>query len=325
MTARTCLIANPTAVEARGVAPLLARFSHAHGWKTICTRTADDARDQALSAMRQGARRVIVAGGDGTVSRVVDGLADDFARAELGIVPLGTGNDLARSLGIPLDDPESALTLALEGEATRIDVVRYYDGHASHFINAVTAGLGGRVAADITPENKARWGAFAYWITAGTELTDLPEYDVRLDIDQDTVALRVLGLAIANGRFVGGGFPIARDASLNDGLLDVTVIPVLPTLELLAAGLQYVAGLDPGADRIRTFKARSLSVASTPPMLFSIDGEPRREIEAAFDVMPRALQVVAGPRPGALTDGRLEAPAPPTPTGRRSAIREAPG
>ena len=139
-------------------------------------------------------------------------------------------------------------------------------------------------------------------MTAATELGTLPEFDVVLTLDKASIRSRVFGLAIANGRFVGGGFTIARDAYLDDGFLDVVVVPVLPTMDLLAAGLNYVTGLVGGADSIRTFKARSVSVTSAPPMPFSIDGESKREVEAAFDVIPHALRVVPGPQAPALSE-----------------------
>ena len=291
---RSCLIFNAKAGAASALEALRRRFMALSPCEFRSTADGHDVKTQVQAAIEQGAQRIIVAGGDGTVSRAVNAMAADFTRADLAILPFGTGNDLARSVGIPLDNIESALSLALSGESVPMDVVRVFDGKTAYLINAASAGFGGQVAADITETDKARWGAFAYWMTALTELINLPQFDIHMELDDCSFDAQIYGLTIANGRYLGGGFPIARGAFVNDGLLDVTVIPVLTTLELLAAGLNYAVGISSGGDRIENFRSRRVRVSSTPDMLFSIDGEPIREVEATFEVLPRALRIVAG-------------------------------
>ena len=300
MMKRTCLIFNAQAGAAHNLGTLLRRFMSGPHCEFRATTDSSDVMSQVRAGIERGAERIIVAGGDGTVNRVVDAVADDFSRIDLAVLPLGTGNDLARSLGVPLDDLDSACSLAFRGDSVPIDVVRVFDGHTTHLINAASAGFGGQVAADIGAADKARWGAFAYWMTAVTELVNLPQFDVEVELDDRTINSRVYGLTIANGRYLGGGFPIARQALVNDGLLDITLIPVLPALELLAAGLNYMVGISSGGDRLPNFRSRCVHVSSTPEMLFSIDGDPIREVEAAFEVLPKALRVVAGPEAPAL-------------------------
>ncbi len=292
---KQCVIHNANA-GANVIAQLKRRqFTTAQQCAFSAAVSAADVDRQVRTAVERGVERIIVAGGDGTVSRVVDILSNDFSRVDVAILPLGTGNDLARSMGIPLDNLDAAFELALSGESVSVDVVRVFDGETTYLINAASAGFGGQVAAHIDPLDKARWGAFAYWMTAVTELANLPQFDVNLKLDDRTFSSRVYGLTIANGRYLGGGFPIARKAFVNDGLIDVTVIPVLPTLELLAAGLNYMVGSSSGGDRLLNFRAKRVEVASTPEMLFSLDGEPVCEVEASFEVIPVALRVVAGP------------------------------
>lgn len=301
---RNCLIFNGNAGAASSLETLFRRFMSAPQCDFRATTDADDVRLQVQSAIEQGAERIIVGGGDGTVNRVVGAMAAHFGRADLAILPLGTGNDLARSVGIPLDNLEAALSLAFTGDSVPIDVVRVFDGQTTYLVNAASAGFGGQVSAGINPIDKARWGASAYWMTAIAELVNLPQFDVHVELDDQTFDSRVYGLTIANGRYLGGGFPIAREAFVNDGLLDVTVIPVLPALELLAAGLNYMVGIASGGDRLQNFRSRRVHVTSTPEMLFSIDGDPIREVEATFEVLPRALRVVAGGQAPAI-DSRL--------------------
>jgi diacylglycerol kinase family enzyme len=194
-----------------------------------------------------------------------------------------------------------------------LDVVRaVIGGQTSHLLNAASAGFGGQVAADISATDKARWGGFAYWMTAISELVNLPQFDVHLELDDQSIDASVYGLAIANGRFVGGGFPIARNAFVNDGLLDVTVIPVLPATELLAAGMSYMAGRSSGGRRLQNFRSARVHVTSKAEMMFSIDGDPIRAAEATFEVLPQALRVVVGSEAPAIKNGS-SSPAMPMP------------
>jgi hypothetical protein len=144
---RSCMIFNAKAGAASALEALRRRFMASSPCEFRSTADGHDVKTQVQSAVEQGAQRIIVAGGDGTVSRAVSAMAADFTRADLAILPLGTGNDLARSVGIPLDNIESALSLALSGESVPMDVVRVFDGKTGYLINAASAGFGGQVAA----------------------------------------------------------------------------------------------------------------------------------------------------------------------------------
>jgi len=297
----TYLIFNSTAGAAAQVSVRLERFANQMRCELLTTKAAGDAARLARAAVQAGAERLIVAGGDGTISQVVNGLAPDFV-PELAIVPLGTGNDLARSLDVPSDSLEVALSLSVDGHARAIDVIRVVDESTHYLINAATGGFGGKVAADLTPADKLRWGALAYWTTAVRELTDLHDFQIDVTLDGFRTELTVYGIAVANGRYVGGGFPIAPWAWLNDGWLDVTIMPVLPTVELLAAGMDYMLGIANETGRVPTFRARRVRMTAAPPIMFSIDGEPIQELTAAFEIVPGALRVVVGESPALLAE-----------------------
>lgn len=290
----SCLIYNGTAGSAAAITRLIHRFGGPSRIELCPTQRPGDARRLAGDAVRRQVPRIIAAGGDGTISEVINGIAPQFEQVEVAILPLGTGNDLARSLAIPTEDLEAALDLALTGEATFIDLVRMIDGREEYLVNAANGGFGGHVAARIDAAAKQQWGAFAYWLTAAANLADLHEYAVQVTIDDAEFHWRVYGLAVANGRYVGGGFPIANDAWLNDGQLHLTVIPVLPPLELLAAGLNFMLGLQHDGDGVIVLGGQRIRLHSEPEMLFSIDGEPTRRIDATFETAPNLLQIVAG-------------------------------
>ena len=292
----TCLICNSRSAAAARFEPLIRQLAARHGWRLHFPATSDDARRIARAAVHQGFRRLIVAGGDGAVSDAVNGIAPDFAPVALAVLPLGTGNDLARCLGMPLDDPTAASEIIAAGNETPIDIVRDTDdGVVSYFVNAANGGFGGVVAADVAAADKLRWGVFAYWMTAIAKLVDLRPYHVELQLDEVPVTADVYGLAVANGRYLGGGFPIAPQAMLDDGLLEITAIPQLPTLELLAAGLEYALEQPHHSQRLASFRARTVLVRATPELPFSVDGEPTRVMDAKFEVLPRCLRAVVGP------------------------------
>ncbi len=287
---KTCIVYNARAGAGEAWEELVRQLAGLRNLTLFPVDRPGAARELTRQALAQGYERVIAAGGDGTVSQVVNGLGPHFDRAELGIVPLGTGNDLARTLGIPLDDPEAALEIALANRVTAIDVMHVSGTSPEYCVNAATGGIGAKVAADVEAHDKVRWGAFAYWLTAVTKLIEMPEYHVQLELDDLTHNLDVYGIVIANGIFVGGGFPIAPNASIQDGLLDVTIIPILPTLELLAAGLNFTFGRH-YADRVASFRSRRVHITTTPEMHFSVDGEPTRTLDTTFEALPSALRV----------------------------------
>lgn len=292
---KTCLIVNHRAGPGDRLSDVVDRFAGRTDCRILDTTASRDLRAAVSVAREDGVDRIMVAGGDGTLSRVVNAMAPDFSSFELAILPCGTGNDFARSLGIPLDSLDAAAEIALTGSAQAVDVLKMQNGSESYCVNAASGGFGGKIASDVDRHDKARWGAFAYWMTAVSKLLDLCPYRVSLQLDDQTHRdLELYGLAIANGRYVGGGFPIAPTADVTDGFLDVTAVPVLPTMELMAVGLNFTLGRQHDSVQLRTFRSRRVSVRAEPDIPFSIDGEPLTTVEAAFEVVPHSLRVVTG-------------------------------
>jgi diacylglycerol kinase (ATP) len=294
MVPKICLIYNAQAGSAANIHSVLSRYTSRVMGDIRPAEGPEQTQQLARDAIDQGFHRLVVAGGDGTINAVVNAIAPRFQEIELALLPFGTGNDLARSLDIPLDDMDEAVRLAFRGEAVPIDLGHVEGGRETYFINAASGGVGGTVASDIASAEKIRWGAFAYWRTAITKLAQLSEYQVQVQIDEELVELSLYGLVVANGRFVGGGFEIAPRAKLNDGLLDVTTIPVLPPTELLTAGLNFGLQRFEQAPAIKFYRARRVTISSQPAIPFSVDGEPMRTYNAAFEVIPNALRVVVG-------------------------------
>ena len=299
---RACLIFNPRAGTADRIKDFLLHLTGGARCELRPTTSELDASQIAREAVEEGFERIIVAGGDGTIGQVVNGIAPQFDSVVLAILPFGTGNDLARSLGITAERMDQACRSAFGESIERIDVVQITGDATGYCINVANGGLGGRVAVDVQSVDKKRWGPMAYWMTSATRIVNLQEYEVEMKLDTQTVSRRLLGMAVANGRFVGGGFPIAPRALLNDGMLDVTVIPVMPALELMTTGLNFAMGRDLSDGPISTFRVRRVHLTANPEMPFSVDGEPTRRFDATFEVLPQKLRVIVGPEPAGLID-----------------------
>lgn len=297
---KSCILYNADAGSAEYLQPMLDHCVQSIGCELRPIESGALSRGVRAS-VEEGFERLIVAGGDGTVSEAVNSLAPDFDRLELAVLPFGTGNDFARSLGIPLDEAGIRGYLRLDRPAVRVDIMSS-DGDAPFYIaNAANGGLGGSVAQTVDPEFKQRWGALAYWTSAFNTAMDYPIYRARIEADDAFLEEEIAAIAIANGRYVGGGFPVAPDALIDDGFLDVTIVPPLPVLELATSGLNFALNRSEFATSIRRFRARRVHVQSDPTLPFSIDGESETTLDATFEVVPRALRIIPGPLEPALT------------------------
>ncbi len=183
--------------------------------------SAEDVGAAVADAVARGVERIVVGGGDGTVhwaaGRVLD--LEAAASVALGIVPLGTANDLARGLGLPLV-PEEALALALDGSPAPIDVGRAAEGW---FVNAYSIGLGAEATRRADPDVKRVLGAFAYVLSGVASAFDHAATALRITTADGVREHRVLLASICNTGHVGG-FRIVPDASPDDGRLDLVAI-----------------------------------------------------------------------------------------------------
>ncbi|WP_457967900.1 diacylglycerol kinase family lipid kinase [Arthrobacter sp. D1-29] len=217
--------AKPVDIDVRG---LIAKHSADNGWGEpiwLETTKEDPGVGQAEEALKQGADVVIAAGGDGTVRYVAQVLAG--TPTPLGLVPLGTGNLLARNLGLDVTDVEGAIKGALVGWERRIDVVRAVRSDPDkEQLFVVMAGMGydATIMADTDEELKDKVGWLAY-VDAG--IRNLPGKPVRATIVIDgksVVHRRIRGVMVGNCGKVQGNLEIFPDAAVNDGLLDVVVL-----------------------------------------------------------------------------------------------------
>jgi len=256
------------------------------------TRKTGDAQKWARTAVRRGCDYIVIAGGDGTLNEVVNGVAETGKRARIGILPLGTGNDFARTLGLPLSIEESVETL--RARKTRpVDIVRVRSRTIRYFVNVAAGGFSGIVRRKMTAAIKKSWGPLAYIRGAAAALPKLHAYKTRIVLDEkEELSSALYNVIIANGCFAAGGLPIAPDADPSDALLDVVLIPKKSAPEMVLLAAAIVLGKHFAAHGIIFRRAKRISVRSKPGMWFNVDGELVGSVPATFQIVPRALNFV---------------------------------
>lgn len=258
------------------------------------TWESGDAERFARGAVRAGVGTVIAAGGDGTVNEVVRGLMDEAAERPgaslpvLGIVPLGTANDFATAAEIPAD-PLDALRLALDGSSHAVDV-----GHVKGrwFLNVATGGFGSEASASTSEELKGVLGRAAYLLTGLAQMGSVEPVQVRVAGPGFRWSGLLLVLAVGNARTAGGGHLLCPDALVDDGHLDVRLIP---ESDSGAFGTALAALLAGGAHRLEeqsiTARLPWVEVAAPDGLHVNLDGEAMWGRSFRFEAVPGRLRV----------------------------------
>ena len=243
---------------------------------------------------------LIVAGGDGTINDAVNGLgkAGFPEGVTLGILPAGTGNDLAATLCIPTD-PDEAEDVIRQGRIRTLDVARVRSTGIEErfFINVATGGLGAEISDANEGELKKRWGKLSYLRASLEVAKDFDVKELDLYLDGKLHRTRAVNIVVANCRYAGGGWLAAPRANPEDGLLDVVIIEKLGLTDLLQLAPASMARADYlGKDGVFSARAREILVETQPPGLdFTVDGEVVGDEPARFSVVPGALKVIVGP------------------------------
>ncbi len=180
------------------------------------------------------------------------------------------------------------------GRESRIDVIEVQAGDDTRYcINLCAGGLGGQAEELVDAEMKARWGSFTYLRAAAEMALNLPEFEIELKRPElPAQTIKAVNVVVANGRTVGGGYEVAPDANPQDSLMDVVVVHPAPATSLAAIAARLFAGDYTQADEVTHFRTRELSVRSTPPLPFTIDGNLLGDLPVRFRVLPRALRMI---------------------------------
>ena len=291
---RVAVILNPAAGRGQGarrraeLERLLAGAAGAAGaeWRIVETRAPRDGVELAAQAASDGADVVAAAGGDGTYNEVANGLVGTGVR--LGILPLGTGNDFARGIGVRIDLARS-VEILFQGVPWSIDLGR---AQGRWFINVAGCGFDAVVAARVNRGFRFLRGSSAYVAAVLQSLVAFRPADVRITIDGEPWRTRAMLCCISNAPSYGGGMLIAPDAKLNDGLFDICVLGDAGRLEFLQAFPRVFKGTHTTHPKVTMLKARHVLVESDPPLPVLVDGDVIGRTPAEFTIVPRAIEVM---------------------------------
>jgi YegS/Rv2252/BmrU family lipid kinase len=235
--------------------------------------------------------RVVVAGGDGTLNAAVQGMAG--TGLALAIVPLGTANNLARTLEIPLRIPE-ACEVAVRGSRRRIDLGQVND---RYFFTTASIGLSVQITEALTSRTKRRWGPLAYGVAAVRALTRSRAFHADISWPGGTRHTRTVQIVVGNGRYYGSALAVAADATIDDGRLDLYSLEVRHWLEILALVPSLKRGVHGRKDSVEVLRSTEFEITTVVPREINVDGEICVKTPARFRVVTGALEVFA-PAPG---------------------------
>jgi YegS/Rv2252/BmrU family lipid kinase len=242
---------------------------------------------EAMRTHRNDVDLVIVGGGDGSLNAVAAGLIE--TGLPLGIVPLGTANDLARTLTLPLDVPEACAAIAA-GKTRRIDVGQAND---KYFFNVASIGLSVRITRALDKETKRFWGSLAYAITAISVAMTARSFRTEIVSDNGVVEVRTLQIAVGNGRYYGGGMCVAPNAAIDDRRLDLFSLECSRWWRLVWLAPALWLGYHRLHPDVRTMSGQEFEIRTRRKLSVVADGEIVTHTPVKFRVIPAAITVFA--------------------------------
>jgi YegS/Rv2252/BmrU family lipid kinase len=253
---------------------------------------APDGAEDLRAAIRRHAPMVdlvILGGGDGTMNAAAPALME--SGLPLGVLPLGTANDLARTLGIP-PEPEAAARIILEGHQRRIDLGEV---NGRPFFNVASIGLSVEVTRELTRETKRRWGRLGYAIATFRALWRLRPFRAAIRHGDSMVRVRAIQIAVGNGRHYGGGMTVQEEARIDDGRLDLYSIEFAQLWRLALIYPAFRAGRHGVWREVRTATCEEVEIRTRRPRAVNTDGELVTHTPARFRVLRQALTVIVPP------------------------------
>ena len=296
LTDRTWVIANPAAGRGAGLAKLAALRGEIESCGVTEFHSSSFAGDEELHAARAleaGAQTIVVVGGDGTCGRIANAILQSGAQCRLAVVPAGTGNDFAKTLGVNKYSPAQVAELVVRGDAKQIDV-GLADGH--YFLNSCGFGFDASVL-EATSRVPFLKGDAVYIYSALRQLFTYRGLEVSVGGATAVKSGSMLMVTVSNGRWLGGAFKIAPQASVLDGKLDACFLGDSSVMRRVRLFLGAMRGTHIGMPSVSAAAVQDLTLTFPDSPLMEIDGELRRAESRTVNVkcVPRALAVVAAP------------------------------
>ncbi|MBD2043238.1 lipid kinase [Microcoleus sp. FACHB-672] len=232
---------------------------------------------------RQQIDCVIVGSGDGTINAALDGLVD--TGLPLGILPLGTANNLARNLGIPQSLP-AACEIIAQGKRRTIDIGCV---NGKYFLNVAGIGLSAEINKRVSKQFKRRWGSVAYAATALQVLWQSRPFWADIQGNNEYIRVKTVQITVCNGRYYGSGLSVSENATIDDQRLDLYCVEIQHWWDLIPLLPAIIKG-KPGRG-VRTLQAQTIEIQTRRSYLIDADGELTGNTPAQFQIIPQALSV----------------------------------
>ena len=232
-------------------------------------------------------KKIVVAGGDGTINTVVNGMIKNGIDLPLAIFPSGTANDFAYYFDLP-NDIKTMTKIATEENYTYADVGVVND---KYFVNVAALGFLVDVSQKTDPNVKSTLGVVSYYLRGIGELPNLRPIPVTITSDVYTATENIYFMLVMNGRSAGGFKKIAPTASVNDGLLDVVIFREMPVMELMPLLVSLLSGNHADNKNVEIFSTNKLLIESDQEIGTDIDGEKGEALPLSIQVLPRKIRI----------------------------------
>jgi len=286
MTGRALLLINRHSRRGKETLEQVVSELEALGFKLFEESTE---KPQQLTSIIQSYRDrvdvVIVGGGDGTLNAAIEGIID--TQLPLGILPLGTANDLARTLGIPQSIPQACQVIAA-GYKQRIDLGQV---NQKYFFNVASLGLSVQITKQLDKKLKRTWGVLAYGITALRVILKARPFRAEIRLGGKSIHVKTVQIAVGNGLYYGGGMAVADDATIDDQRLDLYSLECDHWWQILLWLPAMKLGTHSGWDGVRTLQGKDFEIYTRKPHSINADGEIVTQTPARFRLLPKAIAV----------------------------------
>ena len=285
---RALLVANPGSRRGSvALQPVEAAFAAAGVTLLPVESSPRETLTARLVAQAGEADLILAVGGDGTVNSIA--AAAYRTGLPVGLIPAGTANDLARTLGLPLD-PAAAAQVILAGRQTPIDLGEV---NGTFFFNVASLGLSVKLADKLSSTSKKRWGRLGYLWALLRALAEARPFSAAITAeDGHTIVVKTLQIAVGNGRHYGGGMVVEQGAEINDGQLDLYSLEFKAVWKLLTIAGSFPTGRHGLSPEVRTLRGRQFKIATRRPRPINMDGELLGATPAVVTVHPAALRMI---------------------------------
>lgn len=288
---RALFIVNPNARSGRKPINSVRETLESGGLTLVdAAPAAGETLSAVISRMREACDLVIVGGGDGTLNSAAAGLVE--TGLPLGVLPLGTANDFARTVGIPADLGDAA-KLIVTAKPRPVDLGEV-NGHL--FFNVASIGFSAELASELTEKAKKRWGKLGYAIVAARLLARSRLFTAYVEHDGAVEQIRTMQVSVGNGRHYGGGMTVEETATADDGRLDFYSLEVDHWWRLLALLPSLRKGTHGKWDDVRAFQTTEVIVSTSKPRAVNTDGDLTTWTPAHFRMREKAIRVFAPTR-----------------------------